>query len=76
MRGERIWTVNTTHSAVPTEFHSSQLDLTAGYKVSNKNGGFSGQLFGTGEDDKAVFSVPGDMRIERMMDTKETNNST
>jgi hypothetical protein len=38
--GGRICTVNTIHSAGPARFHSSQLDLTTVYKVSDKSGFF------------------------------------
>jgi hypothetical protein len=48
-------TVNTTHLVVPAGFHTFQLDLTTGCKVSDKSG-----FFFTGEDNKAVFSISGD----------------
>jgi hypothetical protein len=50
------------HSASPAGPHTSQLDLTVGYKVFDKTGYCSYNYFVTGEDNKAVFSNPGDTR--------------
>jgi hypothetical protein len=50
------------HSASPAGPHTSQPDLTVGYKVFDKTGYCSYNYFVTVEDDKAVFSIPGDTR--------------
>jgi hypothetical protein len=57
MRGRSIQMVNVTHSAGPAGFHTSQLGLTTGYKVSDKNGFFCTIILRLG---KTVFSLPGD----------------
>ncbi len=44
----------------PAEYHTSQLDLIVGCKVSDKTWYFLHKYFETGEDDKAVFSIPSD----------------
>ncbi len=51
--------VNTTHSAGTAKFHTSQLDLTMGNKVS-KRSGFPIQLFRDWGRRKSHFSTPGD----------------
>jgi hypothetical protein len=51
-----IWMVNT----IPTGLHTAQLDLHTNYRVSNKYGVFPYNHFVIGEDDKAIFSIPGD----------------
>ncbi len=43
-------------------FNISQLDLHAIYRVFNKCG-FPDNYFVTGEDDKANFSIPGDILL-------------
>jgi hypothetical protein len=47
---------------VITMFNISQLDLHAIYRVFNKCG-FPDNYFVTGEDDKANFSIPGDILL-------------
>ncbi len=51
------------------EFDTSQLNLTAEYKVFNKTCNY----FVTGEDDKAVFSIPGDTVIISEINRKYTD---
>jgi hypothetical protein len=59
MGGGEIGTVNMTPSAVPDWFHNSHLDLTAGYRFPVRSV-FLYSFFATGNDDKAIFSIPGD----------------
>ncbi len=51
--------LNMKHFADPAGSHTSLLDLTVGYRVSGKTRYFSYNCFLTGEDDKAIFSIPG-----------------
>ncbi len=55
MRGGRLWTVNTTHSPVPTGFQRSQLDLTMGYEVSDKTSFFFYIILWLGKTIKHLF---------------------
>jgi hypothetical protein len=59
--GGRIQTVNTIHLVGLAGPHTSQPDLTLGYKVSNKVKYFSYNYFVTGENNKAFFSIPGNI---------------
>jgi hypothetical protein len=52
--------VHTIHLAGPAGSHTSQPDLIAGYKISDKTR-FLYNYFVTGEDDKVVFSIIGDI---------------
>ncbi len=57
--GVRIQMVKATLSVGLAGAHTSQLDLTAGYKNSDKTKVFPCNYFVTGEDNKAIFSIPG-----------------
>jgi hypothetical protein len=62
MRGEDM-DINRIHLASMHGSYTYQSDITAVYKVSDKKGYFSYNYFVTGEDDKAVFSIPGNTSI-------------
>jgi hypothetical protein len=53
--GGRIQMVNVIHSAVPSGFHTSQLDVNTIYKVSNKSGFFYTVFLLLGKTIKLVF---------------------
>jgi hypothetical protein len=54
--------VNAIHLAGPAGSHTSQPDLTTGYKVANRTG-FLYNYFLTGKDDIDLFSIPSDTRM-------------
>ncbi len=48
---------NRIHFASTAVSHTSKLDLTAGYRASNKTGSFLYNYFVTGEGYKDIFSI-------------------
>jgi hypothetical protein len=50
--------VNTIHLAVPTEFHTTQLDLNTISRVSNKSGFFYTIILFLGKMKKPFFRFP------------------
>ncbi len=53
--GGRIWTANTTHLVGPAGSHTSQLDLTTGYRVYDKTGYFCTIILWLGKLTKPFF---------------------
>jgi hypothetical protein len=47
------------HLPIPAGFDTSQLDVNRVYRDSDKSVFFYAIIFVTGEDNKTVFSVPG-----------------